>query len=399
VATGLRTLAGRYRLEGVIGRGGMSTVYRATDLVLGRTVAVKVLLDVLAEEDPSYVARFEREARAAAALHSPAVVTVYDSGADGASRYIVMEHVAGESLAARLRREGRLAAEEAVRVAREVAAALATAHAAGILHRDVKPANVMLTPAGGVKVLDFGIARPLHEATLTHVSSLVGTAAYMPPERATGGAGDERSDVYSLGCLLYAMLTGDPPFRGEVPAALLHQHLSAAPQPPSRLAPGVPPPLDRLVLEMLAKDPARRPQTASEVRNRLKSLGRPTAVTEPVPGLPAPAGLARRPGWRGRGVLALLAAAAILIGGGVALLAAAPSHRQQARVTSTPVGAPPPASVSTATPPTTVTVSAPAPKPKHHPGAAGRQPPPGHGGVPPGQAKKAKGEKPPKPGH
>lgn len=380
----LRTLAGRYRLEEVIGRGGMSTVYRATDRALGRTVAVKVLLDALVAEDPTYVARFEREARAAAALDSPAVVTIFDAGVDGASRYIVMEYVEGESLASRLRRQGRLAPAEAMRLGSAVAGALATAHAAGILHRDIKPANVMLTASGSVKVLDFGIARPRHEATLTQTSSLVGTAAYMAPERAMGGAGDERSDVYSLGCLVYAMLTGAAPFGGELPAAVLQQHVSAEPAAPGRAAPGIPAGLDTLVLEMLAKDPGARPQTAAEARDRLEALSDPTRVTAPLPAAPTPA--SGRPG-RGPLVVALLLAAALLVGGGVALLVTGGRARRPvlAPRTTSPTTTP----ATTVPPTTTPAASTPAPPPKKKPPGPG---PPGHGGAHPKKAH-------PKPGH
>jgi serine/threonine-protein kinase len=283
--TRIRTLAGRYQLNEVIGRGGMSTVYRATDLMLGRTIAVKVLLAALAEEDPTYVARFEREARAAAALAHRAVVTVYDAGVDDGERYIAMEYVDGRTLAEILRGGGPLEPHEAVRIARDVAGALAAAHAAGILHRDIKPSNVMVTgdgspdgaeraigAAGAVKVLDFGVARPLNGTTLTQAASIVGTAAYMAPERALGEPGDARSDVYSLGCLLYAMLTGLPPFTGEHSAVIMHQQINAEPRPPGQLVPGPTAALDAVVLGMLAKDPAARPGTAAEVRDRLAAL-------------------------------------------------------------------------------------------------------------------------------
>ena len=268
-----RILAGRYRLEDVIGRGGMSTVYRATDDVLGRTVAVKVLLPVLAEQDPTYVTRFEREARAAAALASAAVVTVYDTGVDeDGGPYIVMEYVRGQSLAEILSDGRPLEVAEAKRIAERVADALRAAHAAGVLHRDIKPANVMVADDGTVKVLDFGIARTLDGVTLTQTASVLGTAAYMAPERALGQPGDARADIYSLGCLLYAMLTGRPPFAGEAAAALLHQQVNREPAPPSGLRSGIPSALDALVVAMLAKAPEARPQTATEVRDRLSAL-------------------------------------------------------------------------------------------------------------------------------
>ncbi len=285
---GARTLAARYRLEGVIGRGGMSTVYRATDVVLGRIVAIKVLLPELADEDPTYVERFQREARAAAALANSSVVTVYDTGVDDGARFIVMEYVTGRSLSAILGAGSPLPVGEAVRVAERVAAALAAAHAAGILHRDIKPANVMVADDGTVKVLDFGIARKLDSTTLTQAASVIGTAAYMSPERALGKTGDARSDIYSLGCLLYAMLTGAAPFGGEVAAVILHQQINAEPRAPSELRAAVPAALDLLVLAMLAKPPTERPQTVAEVRDRLAALS-PSGRLRAGPAVPRPA--------------------------------------------------------------------------------------------------------------
>jgi eukaryotic-like serine/threonine-protein kinase len=297
-----RTLAGRYRLEEVIGRGGMSTVYRATDLSLDREVAVKVALDPMAEENPVYVARFKREARAAAALNHPGVVTVFDAGTDGATRYIVMEYVDGQNLSEVLREEGPLEPARAARIAAQIADTLAAAHAAGIVHRDIKPANVMLVRGGArgsgedaaddrVKVLDFGIARTADGVSLTQTSSVLGTAPYMAPEQAMGTPADARSDIYSLGCVLYEMLTGKPPFMADVPAAVLHQHVRVAPKPAAQLNPSIPPALDALVLQMLAKAPGDRPQTAAEVRDRLAGFGR-HAQTEPTRPLPAAGAIA-----------------------------------------------------------------------------------------------------------
>jgi predicted Ser/Thr protein kinase len=283
-----RTLAGRYELAEVIGRGGMGTVYRAVDLVLGRAVAVKVLPGQLADQDPSHVARFEREARAAAALSHPAVVAVYDTGSDEATRFIVMEFVAGKSLAALLREEGPLDPGRAVSIAEQVAAALAAAHAAGIVHRDIKPANVMVREDGSVKVLDFGLARALDASALTQSASVLGTAAYMSPEQALGKPADERSDIYSLGCLLYALLVGGPPFAGEAAAAILNQHAHLAPSPVRSFNGRVSPALDALVTQMLAKAPDERPANAEQVRERLHSVSAaepsaPTAVAAPAP--------------------------------------------------------------------------------------------------------------------
>ncbi|HWF34709.1 MAG TPA: protein kinase [Solirubrobacteraceae bacterium] len=265
-------MAGRYELAEVIGRGGMGTVYRAVDLVLGRSVAVKTLPWLIADQNPNSVARFEREARAAAALSHPAVVAVYDTGVDASTHFIVMELAAGRSLEAILRQEGALDPERAVGIAAGVADALAAAHRAGIVHRDIKPANVMVADDGSVKVLDFGIARSRGAATLTENAAVLGTAAYMAPEQAMGQPADERSDIYALGCVLYAMLSGHPPFAGDGFAAIMHQQANADPRPLRSENPRVPSALSGLVMQMLAKAPGDRPQSAGEVRNRLAAV-------------------------------------------------------------------------------------------------------------------------------
>jgi serine/threonine-protein kinase len=362
-----RTLAGRYELAEVIGRGGMGTVYRAVDLVLGRSVAVKMLPGALADQDPSHVARFEREARAAAALSHPAVVAVYDTGADEAGRFIVMELVAGTSLAALLREEGPLDTDRAVSIAEQVAGALAAAHAAGIVHRDIKPANVMVGEDGSVKVLDFGLARALDASALTQSASVLGTAAYMAPEQALGKPADERSDIYSLGCLLYALLAGQPPFTGEAAAAILNQHAHVAPSPVRSLNSRVPPALDALLTQMLAKAPDERPASAEQVRERLHSVSagergarsamggperRQTARTMPVRALPPTAptkrlresapmlALARRvrPG-RGRLAVAGALAAVVLVIALIALAAGGGSGQSAHRTGASTAGA------------------------------------------------------------
>jgi eukaryotic-like serine/threonine-protein kinase len=272
-----RTLAGRYELAEVIGRGGMGTVYRAVDLVLGRSVAVKMLPGLLADQDPTSVARFEREARAAAALSHPAVVAVYDTGADETTRFIVMELISGRSLEAILRDQGPLDPDRAAGIAARVADALAAAHAAGIIHRDIKPANVMVAEDGSVKVLDFGIARAMGATTLTQNASVVGTAGYMAPEQALGQPADERSDIYSLGCVLYALLAGHPPFTGDGAAAILNQHANIAPLTLRAENSRVSLALNAVVMQMLSKSPDDRPQTAAQVRDRLTLSANPSA--------------------------------------------------------------------------------------------------------------------------
>jgi predicted Ser/Thr protein kinase len=422
-------LAGRYRLEEVIGRGGMSTVYRATDSRLGRTVAVKVLLAGLADQDPTYVARFEREARAVAALASSAVVAVYDTGVDDGTQFIVMEFVRGRSLAAILRDRQPLEVEEAVRIGEQVAGALGAAHAAGIVHRDIKPANVMVTDDGTVKVLDFGVARMLDATTITQAASVLGTAAYMAPERAMGEPGDARADIYSLGCLLYAMLTGRPPFDAELAAALLHQQVNAQPRPPGELRAGISRELEALVTAMLAKSPEGRPQSALEVRDRLAALAGPrrrsragaapaTAATVPLAQRPAEtaqtraqtaatrvlAGPPRRSDQRRRvaavaGIIGVLAIVAIALasGGGGSPPASSTSNHAPTRAVSTPTTTTTtqPVTASTATQQPTAPPPTPAKAP--HPGPPGG--PPGHGGKAGKGGKHGKGGPPAKPGH
>ena len=261
-------LAGRYELLEVLGRGGMGIVFRARDRVLERVVAVKVLPAERAE-DEMFVARFEREARAAAGLNHPNIAAVFDSGCDEETRFIVMELVPGSSLAVLLRRAGPLPSAQAAAIAVGIAGALDAAHGAGIIHRDVKPANVMVDDRGAVKVLDFGIARAASDTSLTQTAMVLGSAPYVAPEVARGERADERSDIYSLGCVLYEMLTGRPPFTGELLAAVLHQHTSARPRPPRELNPSVPEAMDALVMRMLAKSPGARPQQARQVAHAL----------------------------------------------------------------------------------------------------------------------------------
>ena len=261
-------LAGRYELLDVLGRGGMGVVYRARDRVLDRTVAVKVL-PIDRAQDPTAVARFEREARAAAALSHRNIVSVFDFGTDGETRFIVMEHLPGQSLAERIHDRGPLSVDEAVDVAEQVASALAAAHEAGIVHRDIKPGNVMVNEHGHVKVLDFGIARLTSGVSLTQTATVIGSASYLAPELIGGAPADAASDVYALGCVLYELIAGRPPFTGEVAAAVLHQHSSAEPRPLVSLSPAVPAALGALVSSMLAKDRSKRPPNAAAVLHAL----------------------------------------------------------------------------------------------------------------------------------
>jgi serine/threonine-protein kinase len=280
-------LGGRYRLGEVIGRGGMAEVRHATDVRLGRDVAVKCLRPDLAS-DPSFQSRFRREAQSAAALDAPCIVAVYDTGEDDRGvPWIVMEYVDGRTLRDVLSTEGRLLPQRALEVTADVCSALEVAHAAGMVHRDIKPANVMLTSRGDVKVMDFGIARAAagNESTMTGTESVIGTAAYLSPEQARGEHVDARSDVYSTGCLLYELLTGSPPFTGDSAVAVAYQHVREDPVPPSAFDNGLEQEtaatLDAVVLKAMAKNPANRYQSADEMREDLlrAAAGRPVHAT------------------------------------------------------------------------------------------------------------------------
>src|SRR5919197_1698044 len=256
-----QVLAGRYELGPLLGVGGMASVYQATDRLLDRTVAVKVLGPPY-DQDPALVERFRDEARVAAGLSHPNIVAVFDSGSEAGVQYLVMEYVQGETLADTLRRQGVLAPRRAAEVGRRVCEALEAAHARGLVHRDVKPANVLVSRAGQVKVADFGIASAAATPTLTDGGIVLGTAAYLSPEQAQGGPVDARSDVYALGCVLYELLTGTPPFMPDSPAGVAARQAAQAPAPPSRRNPQVGPELDAVVMTALAKQPPRRYQTA-----------------------------------------------------------------------------------------------------------------------------------------
>ncbi|MFB6720858.1 protein kinase [Kribbella sp. NPDC056345] len=257
-------VADRYLLGQPLGRGGMGEVYRATDRVLGREVAIKFLLPV--RETLASAERFEREARAAAMISDAHVVAGYDFGRHRNGYFLAMELVEGCTVSEHLRRNGPLDAGQAVEIIRQAAAGVAAAHAAGIIHRDLKPANLLLTESGQVKVADFGIVRFLDDTTttLTTTGQIVGTSHYLSPERALGEPADRPSDVYALGCVLYQLVTGHPPFMGEEPASIMYQHVETAPVPPSDLRPELAGGVEALLFWMLAKDPAQRP-TAAQV--------------------------------------------------------------------------------------------------------------------------------------
>ncbi|MFG2138696.1 Stk1 family PASTA domain-containing Ser/Thr kinase [Streptomyces sp. NPDC048650] len=280
-----RRLGGRYELGSVLGRGGMAEVYLAHDTRLGRTVAVKTLRVDLAR-DPSFQARFRREAQSAASLNHPSIVAVYDTGedyVDGVSiPYIVMEYVDGSTLRELLHSGRKLLPERSLEMTTGVLQALEYSHRAGIVHRDIKPANVMLTRTGQVKVMDFGIARAMGDSgmTMTQTAAVIGTAQYLSPEQAKGEQVDARSDLYSTGCLLYELLTVRPPFIGDSPVAVAYQHVREEPQKPSNFDPEITPDMDAIVLKALVKDPDYRYQSADEMRADIEAAldGQPVAA-------------------------------------------------------------------------------------------------------------------------
>jgi beta-lactam-binding protein with PASTA domain/tRNA A-37 threonylcarbamoyl transferase component Bud32 len=273
-------LGGRYRMEALLGQGGMAQVYKGTDTVLGREVAIKILAPQYAK-DQSFVDRFRREAQSAARLNHPNVVGVYDTGSDDGTHYIVMEFVEGRTLADFLSSGGSLLPERAVELASSVCIALSEAHKAGIVHRDIKPGNIMVTRNGEVKVMDFGIARAATAETVTATATVLGTASYLSPEQAQGKPVDARSDIYSLGIVLYEMLVGRVPFGGDSAVAVAYKHVQEPPEPPSRINPDISPSLEAVVMRALAKNPDNRYQTAEEFCADLDRVrrGMPVAAT------------------------------------------------------------------------------------------------------------------------
>jgi eukaryotic-like serine/threonine-protein kinase len=277
-----RVLAGRYELRGLLGQGGMADVELAFDQALDRQVAVKILHARYAD-DPSFLARFRREAQAAASMNHPNVVAVYDTGDQDGRPFIVMEYVAGRSLKEVLRTEGVLP-ERAAEIAGDAALALHYSHERGLVHRDIKPANIMISDDGEVKVADFGIARAVNAETVTQTAAVFGTAAYVAPEQAQGAEVDRRTDVYALGCVLYEMLTGQQPFAADSAVALAYKHVQEPPVPPRQLNPEVPEALEAVVLQAMAKDPAHRYQTARDMNADLQRAvaGLPVSAPPPV---------------------------------------------------------------------------------------------------------------------
>ncbi|HEX5539953.1 MAG TPA: Stk1 family PASTA domain-containing Ser/Thr kinase [Micromonospora sp.] len=286
-----RLLSGRYQVGELLGYGGMAEVHRGRDLRLGRDVAIKMLRTDLAR-DATFQMRFRREAQNAASLNHPAIVAVYDTGEETAPTgetipFIVMEFVNGRTLKEVLAAEGRLMPRRALEICADIGAALEFSHRHGIIHRDIKPGNVMLTLTGQVKVMDFGIARALASGatTMTQTSAVIGTAQYLSPEQARGEAVDARSDVYAAGCVLFELLCGHPPFVGDSPVSVAYQHVREEPPRPSDINPDVTPAIEAIVLKALSKNPLNRYQSAAEMRADMlrAAAGRPVLATPVLP--------------------------------------------------------------------------------------------------------------------
>ena len=273
-------LDGRYRVGSWIARGGMATVYLGTDTKLDRTVALKVAHAELGD-DPEFVRRFIGEARSVARLSSPNVVAVYDQGAEGDLLYLVMEYVPGRTLRELLRERGRLGPREALDIIGGVLAGLAAAHQAGIVHRDVKPENVLLGDHNTIKVADFGLARATSRASHTRTGMIIGTAAYLAPEQVSRSVSDARTDVYAAGVMLYEMLTGSQPHTGDTPLAVAHKHVSDVVPAPSSVVPGLPPSLDALVALATSRDPDLRPADASRFLSAISDVRRGMPIGGP----------------------------------------------------------------------------------------------------------------------
>lgn len=277
-----RILDQRYELEELIGGGGMADVYKAKDCLLNRPVAVKILHEEF-KQDKEFIDKFQREAQAAARLSHPNIVNIYDVGVADGDHYIVMEYVPGRTLKDRIRQEGHLSVSESLRVAREIAEALAHAHANNLVHCDIKPHNILMMADGHAKVADFGIARAVTESTMTYSGNVIGSVHYFSPEQAKGTMITPKSDVYSLGVVLYEMLTGKLPFTGDNPVSIAVKHLQEEPVPVRQIDPAIPPVVEAIVSKAMSKDPAMRPTSAELVQDISQAERMLMAGSQPMP--------------------------------------------------------------------------------------------------------------------
>ena len=277
-----RILDQRYELEELIGGGGMADVYKAKDCLLNRPVAVKILHEEF-KQDKEFIDKFQREAQAAARLSHPNIVNIYDVGVADGDHYIVMEYVPGRTLKDRIRQEGHLSVSESLRVAREIAEALAHAHANNLVHCDIKPHNILMMADGHAKVADFGIARAVTESTMTYSGNVIGSVHYFSPEQAKGTMITPKSDVYSLGVVLYEMLTGKLPFTGDNPVSIAVKHLQEESVPVRQIDPAIPPVVEAIVSKAMSKDPAMRPTSAELVQDISQAERMLMAGSQPMP--------------------------------------------------------------------------------------------------------------------
>jgi serine/threonine-protein kinase len=330
-----KVLGERYELGAMIGTGGMADVYLAQDVRLNRQVAIKILRSDLAR-DPSFVTRFNKEALSVAALNHPGIVSVYDSGKEdspsGAMPYIVMEYVEGKTLREIVNKGERFALARAVEITEGVLIALQYSHKNGIIHRDIKPGNIMITDNGDVKVMDFGIARALADtgATMTSTWNIIGTAQYLSPEQATGTQADARSDLYSVGCLLYELLAGRPPFTGDTPVAIAYQHVSAPLIPITEIQENLDPALNAFFSIALAKDANERYQSANAMLKDLRKLIKGEGITTQIP--------KQMRKEKSRNRIAALSIALVILVGGASYFILNPNQSSVTRVLPNVVG-------------------------------------------------------------
>ncbi|WP_258359463.1 protein kinase domain-containing protein [Moorella sulfitireducens] len=285
-----KILEGRYEIIEALGGGGMARVYRGQDRLLHRYVTIKILREQFAS-DGGFLTRFHKEAQAVASLSHPNVVSIYDVGQEDGLHYLIMEYVEGRSLKELIKERGFLPAQEAIDIALQICDALEHAHENGVIHRDIKPHNILITRNGRVKVTDFGIAQAVNEATMPYSGTMVGSVHYLAPEQARGGITGAAADIYSFGIVLYEMLTGDLPFHGETPVAVAIKHIQESPRPLREINPGAPPALERIVLRALEKEPERRYSSAAALRSELlavkNALTEDTFATQVLPAVEA----------------------------------------------------------------------------------------------------------------